>query len=212
MEEGNDQATVSSLLLVSSLCLEVSPCLSPPFPWNLFSGPRQSLRALLSSDPSPVHQVTPTTCRPQQLPAQRAPGLASRLPSPLAVFTLPLLLALPSGWLCSRTKDDQSRDLPQLLLLGAYPVAGAILHVLGLTWHLSSVLLLRDWALLPTPTCSGPQGPTLGALELGCMAMFTRIFWTVCSGHQATCHGVGSWNKGVLSSISWYVVLLAQMV
>ena len=57
-----------------------------------------------------------------------------------------------------------------------------------------------------------PQGPTLGALELGCVARFTRIFWTVCSGHQAICRGVGSWNKGVLSSISWYVVLLTQMI
>lgn len=144
MEEGNDQATVSSLLLVSSLCLEVSPCLSPPFPWNLFSGPRQSLRALLSSDPSPVHQVTPTTCRPQQLPAQRAPGLASRLPSPLAVFTLPLLLALPSGWLCSQ---DQRRPKP------GSPAAAAA-GCLPCSWGNTS----RPGAHLAPFVCAASQG------------------------------------------------------
>ena len=69
------------------------------FRGTFFSGPRQSLRALLPSDPSPVHLVTPVV---PGTPAQRVPGFASRLPSPLAMFTLPLPLALPSGWRCSQ--------------------------------------------------------------------------------------------------------------
>ena len=182
VEEGNDQATVSSLLLVSSLCLAVSPCLSPPFPSNLFSGPRQSLRELLSSD-----QVLSTWSPllflgPQHLPAQRASGLASRLPSPSAVFTLPLPLALPSGWLCSQDQRWPKPGSPTAAAAGSPPCS----------WGNTS----RPGALLAPFVCAALQG--LGS------ASHPHLQWTPGTPSKGSGTGVcGHVHQDLLDCVLW---------
>ena len=64
---------------------------------------------------------------PRQFPAQRAPGLATRHPSPSDVFTLPrpaglcqeptLGVALPLGWLCRQEQRWPKQGAPAALLL-----------------------------------------------------------------------------------------------
>lgn len=97
------------------------------------------------------------------------------------------------------------------------PMAGTPHHVPGLTRRLFSAAP-QGLGIAPHPHLQWATGTPMGDLcRCTAGAVFTGIFWTACCGRQAVCHGVRSWegggrNKGVLSSMSRCVVLLAWTV
>lgn len=155
-----------SPLSAHSSSLPARPCSSPISVEPSFLGPVSVL------EPRSPLPLVPFPCSPlwflrQGTSCPPAPGLA--LPTFRRVYATSAAglrrephvgLPSPSGWLCSQdqwwpTQGHPTAPAASIPWLGPHITSRGSLGAF-------SLLLLRVWALLPIPTCNGPQAPPWG--------------------------------------------------